>query len=79
MSRNPAPIQAIVNKSYDDLYELRYIKSNTMQSKLIRFDGAEDTGEMVTLAKRYCNQNNLRFVWVEPAVVTLHHDEEISE
>lgn len=52
----------------DNLYTLDYLRGNHKDSKIFRFPPNTSLGDVVTLSKEYCKNNNFRFVWVEPTV-----------
>ena len=61
------------------LYQLNYIKANVQQFKLVRFNKLVDIEDAVRAAKQYCAINNIRFVFIEPAIIAIDLDEMENE
>ena len=65
-------VKSFYNTPLEDiLYQLNYIKGNVQQFKLVKFNKEVSLEEAVRAAKQYCAMQNYRFVFIEPAIITI--------
>jgi len=55
----------------DGIWQLNCLQGSGQRFKLVRFNSEVTLEIAIKLAKRYCIQNGLRFVFLEPAVTTI--------
>ena len=54
--------------TYPGLYRMRFLKESVMQDMLVQMDPARPLFKVIEAAKRYCEVNRIRFVFIEKAV-----------
>lgn len=52
----------------EQLFKVTYIAANTTQWTMLYFREAKPLGEVVKIARNFCEKKNHRFIYVEPAV-----------
>jgi hypothetical protein len=70
------PLEPGISLINEIIYELNYIKGNIQQRKLVRFTEGGTLDLVIKAAKHYCAVNNLRFVFIEPAITTIDQEME---
>lgn len=58
------------------LYTLDYLRGNQKISKIFRFPPQLTIGEVVEHCKKYCGDNNFRFIWAEITINVMAQFEE---
>lgn len=69
------PSETNGNGKGSGVYQLNYISGNIQRFKLIQFSRELEFHEVVLRSKDYCHRNNLRFVFVEPAIQLIDLDD----
>lgn len=54
-----------------ELYTLDYLRGNQKITKIFKFPSHLTLSEIVEAVKKYCGDNNFRFVWIEPTINVL--------
>jgi len=59
------------------IYRITFLKGNLQDFQLVRFDNEDNLSfdDIVKLAKKYCIVNNLRFVFIKPAIETINPED----